>query len=211
MTDTPTISAKPITKCSECNIRLFMECLYDKDTTGLNGGDFEAIFTEYIDLSGIGETREFDLLTQMHNIQTRMIFISNMLHIQRRFFLEFSIPFVDAFKDLYKFGHYLKWDPENPVDFLKQLERVEIIEKKSQAELDKVEKDLKTLKKDGVKSSSEMNGRIEFVRQLNALNKEGYKIDRDKTDMEELALMIRDYNQMVREQMAAIEKQKNPF
>ena len=33
--------------------------------------------------------------------------------------------------------------------------------------------------------------RIDFVRQMNNLNKEGYKIDKDKTDMEEFALMIK--------------------
>lgn len=198
-----------ITKCRDCSVRLFMTCLYDKDTSGLNGGNFENIFTEYVDLSGIGETREFDLLTGIHNIQTRMTFIETMLIIQRRFYYEFEIPFVDAFQDLKKYGHHLKWDPNNPVAFLKQLETIEIIEKKSQAELDAKYKELKTLKKDGVKSDH--NGRIDFIRQMNALNKDGYKIDKDKTDMEEYALMIRDYNTMIREQLAAVEKQKNPF
>ncbi len=199
-----------INKCNQCSVKIFMACLFENDKSGLEGGDFETIFTEYIDLSGIGETREFDLLTGIHNIQARMTFIETMLEVQKRFFKEFEMPFVNAFDDFRPFGHRLSWDPEKPELFIEQLKRIETIEKKSQAELDAKFKELNSLKKNGMKST-DVNGRVDFVRQLNNLNKAGYKIDREKTDMEELALMIRDYNEMVRDQLAEIAKHKNSF
>ena len=190
-----------ITKCSECSIRLFMTCLFGKNTEGLNGGDFDKIFTEYIDLSGIGETKEYDLLWSIHNIQSRVTFIAAMIDLQKKFFKEFDMPFVNAFDDFRSYGHRLKWNQEKPEEFLNQLRMIEVREKKFQAELDAKVVELQKLKKEGVTADS--NGRADFVRQLNSLGKAGFRIDKDKTDMEELALMIRDQNQIVKDQIKA--------
>jgi len=186
-----------ITKCSECSVKIFIDCLFNGDRSALNGGDFDKIFTEYVDLSGVGETREYDLLTSIHNVQCRITFIDTMVKVQKEFFMNFEIPFVNAFDDFRKYGHRLSWNPEKPADFITQLQRVDVIERKSIAELDAYIKELKSLKKDGV--VPDKNGRKDFIRQLNTLNKAGYKIDREKTDMEELALMIRDHNDYIRE------------
>lgn len=184
-----------IEKCCDCSIKIFMECLFHGRRELLNGGNFEEIFTEYVDLSGIGETQEYNLMNGIHNIQTRMVFIESMIEFHKRFLKEFNMPYVDGFKDLRKYGHRLTWDPEHPQIFVQQLQMMEIKEKKNQAELDKMIKELNALKKDGVKPDK--NGRVNFVRQLNNLGKAGYDINRETTDMEALALMIKDHGEEV--------------
>lgn len=176
-----------------------MACLFDKDETGLEGGDWEKLFTEYVDISGIGETIEFDLLLSIHNIQVRMTFIASMVELQKRFFKEFNMPFLKAFEDFKKYGHRISWDASDPGKFITELQRIEVRERRFQSELDVKVKELKKLKKDGVQPNTD--GRKDFVRQLNNLGKVGYKIDRDKTDMEELALMIKDQNSILKDQV----------
>lgn len=188
-----------ITKCSDCSVRVFMTCLFDHDYTQLEGGDFEKIFTEYIDISGIGETKELELMVAIHNIQTRITYIDAQVDIQKKFLHNFGIPFVNAFEDFKKYNHRLSWDPENPDKFVTQLQRVVVIEKKFHAELDTKVAELKKLKKDGVQPNS--NGRRDFVRRLNNLGKEGYQIDKDKTNMEEVALMIRDQDAAINDKL----------
>lgn len=182
-----------------------MECLFEKKYDGLDGGDFDKIFTEYVDLSGIGATKEYDLMTAIHNVQSRMIYMAGMIDIQKEFLKNFDMPFVNAFPKFREKGHRLVWDPENPGLFVQQLQMVETMEKKSKAELDTKMKELTVLKKDGIKPNS--SGRQDFVKKLNQLNKAGYKIDKDKSDMEELALMIKEHDEQMRE-MAAEQEQK---
>lgn len=192
-----------ITKCRECSVNVFMECLFHGKMDNLHGGNFDDIFTEYIDLSGVGKTKEYALLSAIHNTQTRITFIQTMVAVQREFFIHFSMPFVNAFDDFRKYGHRLTWNQAEPEKFFTQLKLVDTKEKKNVAELDKLMKEYADLQKDGVKQDAD--GRKDFVRQLNALNRAGYTIDRDKTDMETLALMILDYN----EEVAAMNDAKN--
>lgn len=196
-----------ITKCSQCSIKVFMDCLFENDFRGLDGGgkdELDVIHTEYVDLSGIGETREYELMISIHNTEERLTFITTQLEIQQRFFKNFDIPFVNAFDDFRKYGHRLTWDDNNPEAFLKQLDMIEIREKKFVAEYDKHVKELKTLKSDGVKIDG--NGRRDFIRQMNNLRRFGYQVDKDKTDIEELALMIRDHSNIMREKAAKASK-----
>lgn len=190
-----------ITKCSDCSVRVFMKCLFEQDYKDLDGGDFEKIFTEYIDLSGIGETKELELMIAIQNIQARITYIDAMVDIQKKFLHEFGMPFVNAFDDFRKYNHRLSWDPENPDQFITQLQRVVVIEKKFQAELDTKVAELKKLKKDGIQPGDKDNGRRDFVRRLNSLGKDGYQIDKDKTNMEELALMIKDQDESINDKL----------
>jgi len=185
-----------ITKCCECSVRIFMKCLFNQDYEALGGGDFEKIHTEYVDLSNIGQTKEFDLMNAIHNLQTRIMTVPILVQVQFGFFKNFEMPFVNAFDEFKKYGHRITWDPERPELFIGQMERVAIKEKKFTAELDTRLKELTDLKKNGVKVDS--NSRHSFVKMLNTLGKEGYQIDKDKTDMEEMSLMIREYDESVR-------------
>lgn len=203
MTDQPTI---PLT-CSDIVLRAFMLAMFNQKYEAVGGIDnWDAVYTEYIDLSGIGETQEFNLLTNIHNVQHRITQVQGYLDIQKKFFATFNEPFEPALKDLRKFGHRLTWDIGNPKQFIQQLEMCEVKEKTYVAQLDSYMKELTDLKKEGVKKIT-TNGRVDFVKQMNRLGKDGYKIDKDKTDMEEYSLMIREYNEELQQRI--LESQKN--
>ena len=125
-------------------------------------------------------------MVAIQNIQVRITYIDAMVDIQKKFLKEFGMPFVNAFDDFKKYNHRLTWDPEHPEKFVTQLQRVSVVEKKFHAELDTKVAELRKLKKDGVQPTG--SGRRDFVRRLNNLGKDGYQIDKDKTNMEELGL-----------------------
>ena len=91
-------------------------------------------------------------------------------------------------KGLNKYGHRITWDPDND-NFLDQLNLVENKEKRNYVEMKKLQKELKQMQ-DAQKPNT-VSARNSFVTMLNSLNKAGYAIDKDKTDMLELSLMIK--------------------
>lgn len=174
-----------ITKCSECSIRIFMRCLFNQDYEGVE--NFESIYTEYIDLSGIGLTQEFNLLLNIHNIQTRLNAVENHVRIHRAYFAAAGVPWEENFKDLAKYGHHLTAQG----DFLRQLDMIAIREKRFVAEMNRDEKTLEVLQKKQHTVNTH-DARKDFVKYKNGLGKAGYQIDKDKTDMEEYSLMIKE-------------------
>lgn len=167
-----------------------MRCLFEDDFEGVE--NFDAIWTEYIDLSGIAQTRDKDLLVAIHNIEVRLLVIPEMISFQLKFMAENKMPYVDGFWFFKKYGHRLTWNEDDPDNFFKQLEFVDIKERKFIAERDDLKKQQSLLKKNGVVVDG--NGRKEFIKLLNAIGK--YRrndIDRDKVDVETYALMIKDY------------------
>ena len=185
-----------IKKASDCSIRIFMKCLFEHDVSDVE--NFDAIWTEYVDISGIGETKEMDLLVAIHNIQVRLIIIPAMIQFQLDYIKKFDEPYKDGFWFFKKYGHKLIWNPNFPLAFLKQLEFVQIKEKKYYAESDKLEKELKDLKTDGVVKDGKE--RQQFIKLLIAVGKPYMGgIDRDKTDMETYGMMVRDYFDSVKE------------
>lgn len=184
-----------------------MAAMFNQQYEGVGGiANWEIVFTEYIDLSGIGETTQFELLTNIHNVQLRIAKITGLIELEKKFFMAFDEPFIPAFDDFRKLGHRLSWDVGNPEQFIQQLERVESNEKQYRAELDEYMQELKELQTQGVKVDS--NSRQSFVKTLNRLGKHGYKIDKDTTDMEELSLMIKEYQEEIDQRMIDNEKNK---
>ena len=175
---------------SDISVRRFMAALFNKDLTGLN--NWEELYMSFIDLSGMGESRESALMVGIHNIQVRLTVIEGFINYQTKFLQEFDMPFEQGFDDIKCYGHRLTWDAGNPGAFLKQMKLVESKENKNISQLDVLYKELKDLRENGHKADS--TSRADFVRMLNTLNKAGFTIDKDKTDMEELSLMIKDYN-----------------
>lgn len=173
-----------------------MRCLFEDDHEGVE--NFDAIWTEYIDISGIAESRDKDLLVAIHNVDVRLFVVPEMIVFQKKFFAEWErehgsgMPYIDGFWFFKKHGHRLKWNEDDPGNFFQQLEFVEIKERKFIAERDDLRKQQKLLHTKGV--AIDGNGRREFIKLLNAVGK--YRrndIDRDKTDMETYAYMIKDY------------------
>jgi len=192
-------------KCCDIVLRAFMGAMFNQEYEGVGGTEnWEAVYTEYIDLSGIGETQQYNLLVNIHNIQKRIVAVQGYIDIEKEWFKMYNEPFEPALIDLRKYGHRLTWDIANPKQFIQQLEMCEIKEKTQIAELDSYIKELEDLKKDGPKVTTD--GRKEFVKQMNRLGKHGYKIDKDKTDMEEYSLMIKEYDEELKQRIIDNEK-----
>lgn len=195
-------------KCCDISVRAFMAAMFNQQYEGVGGiENWELVFTEYVDLSGIGETAQYELLTNIHNTQLRISKVAGLIELEKDFFTAFNEPFMQAFDDFKKLGHRLVWDAGNPKQFIDQLQAVETREKKYKAELDMHMKELESLKTDGVKVDT--NSRASFVKTLNRLGKHGYKIDKDKTDMEELSLMIREYDEEIEQRVIDNEKKQD--
>jgi hypothetical protein len=102
------------------------------------------------------------------------------------------MPHLEHMDDMSEYGIKLHWNPEEPEMFLPQLIRIEQREKRNYVELKELENELEEMKQ--AENPKTVSARNSFVIMLNVLGKEGYKIDKDKTDMEELSLMIKQHS-----------------
>lgn len=178
-----------IKKACECSVRQFMKALFEDDRSEFE--NFELIWAEYVDLSGLCETREKDLMAAIHNIDIRQKVIPGMSKFEMSYLEEFGKPYLDAFWIFKKFGHRLKWNDDKE-DFLRQLEFMRLKELTHESVRDKLEKELADLRKVGIKIDG--NGRKEFIKLLNDIGKQRRNdVDRDKTDVETFALMVKDF------------------
>jgi hypothetical protein len=201
---------KLIESISELTLKQFEQCLFKDNYSVLviegeaSDHDLKAawisLYTEYIDLSGLATTAELDLMKTIFYLDCRVKKIALLLHIQRESLDKIGMPCLAAF-DLIRYdGHGLNWDKEKPnIDtFNKQLLAIENNEKKYQIQYDGKMKELfESKKKQSEGQVTVLQKRKEFIRTINTLTKYGYKIDRDKTSVEEFALMLCDYNDII--------------
>lgn len=178
----------------DINVRTFMRCLR-KDYTGVS--NWQELYTKYIDLSGIGDTRQYGLMVAIHNLNVRLTHITAFLEHQIKFFNLAGFPFEKAFDDVKKYGHRVNWNPAEPAEFLNQLKRIETKEKRNYAEREKLMQEFKEFQGSGKYQEKDTDCN-DFIRMLNGLNKHGYRVDKDTTFMDELSLMIKEYNEELR-------------
>jgi hypothetical protein len=81
------------------------------------------------------------------------------------------------------------------LEFEQQLVLIEAKEKRNVAELDVLMKELNEIQRGEPAVKEDSNSRKDFIRMLNNLGRAKFIIDKDKTDMEELSLMIKQYNE----------------
>lgn len=195
-------------KCADISIRIFMAAMYNGILEPVGGPDnWDSIYTEYVDLSGISENEQFNLMMIIHNQQQRIVQVQGYVDLERRCFAIFNEPFLPAFTDLKRWGHRLTWDISNPAAFLKQIDMIEIKEKQQVVELNNSIKELEDLKENGVQLDAD--SRQGFIKDLNRISRwNKYQIDKDKTDMESYALMIREHDEEIR--MRALANQPKP-
>lgn len=195
-----------------------MAALFNGDKTDIH--DWDNLFISYIDLSGMAQSRQKDLMTAIHNIETRLSCIDSFISVQKQCLNIAGVPLqkyvsqrtiidelgecgpaggllsietkeVSPFDDIKRYGHRLIWNPKDPQGFIMQLDRIESKEKRRVAELNKLHKELSDLSKSKT-VKEDKDARQEFIRMLNTLSKEqGYAIDRETTDMETFCLMIK--------------------
>lgn len=186
-----------------------MAAMFNQQYDGVGGKEnLQKLHTEYVDKSGIGQTAQFELLKKIHNTQIRKAKIDGLIELEKKWFVGFDEPFFPAFEDFKKMNHRLKWDPERPTDFIEQLQLVETKEKINISLLDNYFKELESLKKNGVQINGD--SRKAFIQKMITLGKYGFKIERNKTDMEELAYMVNEYDEDMRGREMEAEAAKGP-
>lgn len=180
---------------SEVTIRVFMKCLFNKDYEGIGGVEnWEDIYIQYIDTMGICNNGLLEIEVGIHNLEARLMHITGWLEFQSEVFKRTGHPYEPAFADIQKYGHKPTVD-----DFEAQLTRIESKEKKNISHLNRMRKEKEALQK--IAQPETVNARNSFLTMLNIISKsQGYKIDKDTTDMEELCIMVRDHNEQAKHQ-----------
>jgi len=197
--------SKYIDNAADCTIKQYMECAFkDKYTVLILEGDvpldelqraFALINDQYSDISGLYITREFELSSYLHFLQTRINTVTWFIDLQRRFINHIGEPYVAAFHIVKRYGHKLYWNPDSPDInlFLSKLEALPAKEARYKTELVAKEKELFELRRKKVQGElTPLETRKQFVTMLNRLQQAKFVIDKDKTTIEELALMIKD-------------------
>lgn len=184
---------------STCTINEMIGFMFD----GKTHPNWEEIYLEYIDISGIGITQEFDTLLAIHNIQTRINSIPRYVQVQVACWHNFKQLHPIATEKLARYGYRM------PVgDPLNYLARIEPKEKRFLHELKQKEQQLAKIRENKTQMPNGKKDRIEFIRMLNHLGTK-YRIEREKTTVEELAIMVKDANdEATAEQMTRIAKGK---
>lgn len=153
---------------------------------------FEIIYAEYIDAAQLFATIEFEKYAYITNLEARIEVVKNFAKLQREFLNQFDVPFLPGLRMMHQYGYVLQWDGSKE-KFLQALDRMLIMDKRYQTELDKANKDLIELrKKKNKKEHTILQSRREFISMLNRLQQNRFVIDRDKTMIEDLAMMIVD-------------------
>lgn len=187
-----------VVTASSCTIKRFISAWFDNEREEI---DFEAIHLEYVDLSGIGKTRQLELEARVQWINNRVERVKMLIYALRTCIEEFGFPFQAAIDDLRKMGHKLTW-PEEKVLFLQQLQRIESKEKKYIMQLDEAIGELNAFVEQQNTGAAQTNiqSRQSFITNINVIRKSGYPVIQNETTVEEFALMIKAHNEEIERQ-----------
>lgn len=177
---------------AECTINQYKKAMYSEDYSEISKEDIEAINTEYVNTAGLFESEEFEKISYIHYLNCRVNTIKLSIDLQKRFIDDFGEPYKDGLELFLSFGYSLSWDNDIP-KFIKALNRIEVKEAKYISQLESKVKDFtdskKNKKTEEKESISQRKGK--FIRLVNSLGKMGWKIDNDKTTMEEFSYMVK--------------------
>lgn len=197
--------SKIINTASKCTVGSYMECRFAKNFNVLviEGNPsqeelmeaFSKINDEFIDMSGIVDSAEFELANSIFYLDNRVKMIDMLIYIQEESLKRIGVPCFCAISRFKRWGHNLNWKKDIQ-DFWHQLEIVKSKEKKYAEELDMLLDQLIKVRQDR-ESLPELKQREEFIRMLNNIQKEYFKIDRDKTYIEEVAIMYNDLKKAI--------------
>jgi hypothetical protein len=175
----------------DVTIKDFMSAWFKKDYSKLSKEDFDLCYSEYIDSTGMYVTEEFDVVAGIHYLTNRINTIKTWVSLQKQCLFILGEPFLDELEFITKYGHHVVWNNDFE-DFNKQLDRIILRDSKFQIELEQKHKKLEELRsKRNIKEVTKKDEREQFLRMLNSLSKIGFKIDKNETTIEELALMLK--------------------
>jgi uncharacterized protein YqgQ len=151
---------------------------------------FQVVNTEYIDIAGLFATEEFDKVGYISYLNNRVNSVALWIKLQRQYIDNFDIAYLPGLTFFKKFGYVLYWN--NNEQFIKELLRIEKKEFKFISQLENAIKELIDFRaKKNANEKTVKQTRGSWIKTINSLGKLGYKIDKDKTSVEEFAYMIK--------------------
>lgn len=190
-------------------VKDFMAAWFDKDYSVISKEDFDIVYAEYQDTSGLFISEDFEKRGYINHLSQRINYVKLFIRLQRDFMRDFDKPFLRSDEILSlkgEYGYNLKWN-DDLQDFEEQLKKIESREIKYTSTLEAKIKELNDSRKAIEKKvkveeddESLRKSRLSFIRMLNSLGKIGFKVDKMTTTVEELALMIKQQLEEAEEQ-----------
>lgn len=197
-----------INHISECVIAVFIKCAFQEKyralliegeaTDGELQQAFEMIYAQHVDLSGLYQTREFEMSAYINSLDNRIRTIDRFIELQLLFMAEFDIPFIPEFGLIKKYGYSLYWNPEYPdlPGFKRKLDQIKNKETKYKSTLKNKINELVELRRKQVKKEHTLlESRKSFLTTINRLQQAKFVIDKNTTTVEDLDLMILDHKE----------------
>lgn len=179
-------------------IDVFENAWFKKDYSVLSESEFDIVYAEYQDTSGLFLTDDFEKRSYIAHLNQRINYVKIFIRLQREFMKEFGAPFNRDFEMFkHEYGYALKWRNDLD-DFEQQLKKVETREGKHISSLEVAMKELNDAKEKSKKNKKQVQeedslktSRLSFIRMRNSLGKVGFQLDKYVTTVEELALMVK--------------------
>lgn len=204
-----------INTAAECTVKQFETCCFENKLRALliegEATDeelreaFERIYEQYVDLSGLYETREFEMSAYINSLTVRIFTVQEFVRLQREFVSQFNVPYVPGFYLVKKYGYTIQWDHDAPdLDtFSARLEKIESKEAKFKSELKRKQAELAEFQKKKITGEfTLLESRRQFLTQILRLQQAKYVINKRETSVEELAYALRDQKDIQEEERA---------
>jgi len=199
----PEQTYKIVETASECTIKQFIRATFEGKHNVLiiegNPTDeqlknaFEYIYAQYVDMSGLYQSQEFEIVAYIDFLDKRIWTMKRFVELQKTFISHFDMPYLPGLKIAEKYGHKLYWDPNYPDSFITKLNSIAVKEAKYTIKVAEKVTELVALRKKKVtKEHSILESRKDFITMLNRLQQQRFVINKSETTVEELALMIKD-------------------
>lgn len=181
----------------------FMNAWFNEDYSEISKDEWPIVYAEYIDTAGLFISEEFDKVAYINFLNNKINSINIAIDTHRKFLETFGVAYSLGFPFFAKLGYIVKWNNDKQ-DFLNQLAKIELREKKNISQLEISIKELDNIRKSKEQENKEpeqtlKEKRLSFLRTFNSLNKIGYRIEKNSTTIEEYALMIKQQIEEVEE------------
>lgn len=175
---------------SNTTIEQFENCWFNKDYSEIQKEDFDVIFTRFLDISKSFSLEEAHLLSHIYHIKNRITCVDLFIAAQKLSIVVNDKPSEEHFDLMKPYGYTLTYNGSHK-NFLEQLESLEAREARFQHEL-KSKLEIYEKRKTKMKKNSDEDEKLDFKMLIIRLQHNGYFIDKSKTTVEELALIIKD-------------------
>lgn len=186
---------------STATINDFIACMFDGKYFTLGptatAQHWDELYLDYIDLSGQSATPEYDLIVTIYNAENRTRIVPVLTAVVDECIRQLGRVPPNPVTALRKFGYRI---PDDPIAAIEYLPKIEQGEKRIGHELRAARNSLEKLRREQTSTSTNpKKERRKFIQMLNGLGTI-YRIDRERTTVEELALMVREQAEQRREE-----------